>query len=72
MYRYRQIIEKNWCSDSEKFRQRKIQFVVLSRIIMKGLTKVEHFQQLEKWNKFLQWRMNVKKIISLPIFFGEI
>jgi hypothetical protein len=27
----------------------------------KGLTKVEHFQQLERRNNFLQWRMSVKK-----------
>jgi hypothetical protein len=27
----------------------------------KDLTKFGHFQQLEKWNKFLQWPMNVKK-----------
>ena len=57
MYRYRQI-----CIYSKLLRKTGT---------AKGLTRVEHFQQLQKWNKFLQGRMNVKKIISAN-FFGDI
>ncbi len=36
----------------------------------KGQTENENFQRLDQQNKFLQRRMNVKKIISMSKFFA--
>jgi hypothetical protein len=38
----------------------------------KGQTEDENFQRLDRQNKYLQRRMNVKKIISMSKFFAAV